>query len=276
MTTRTVVCSECGAEASGRYACGECGALLAAVVATARAWGGDDQPAASAPDPVDAAPPPEPDPQAVSSADWFEPTDDALPDLDQPDEPGRVPAGSYLAPSAILPPLGARPIAAAATPADAHALPTINADASTRPPLAAALDRLDLTADAPRRALAAGAALAAVGFLLPWAQVLAGAGLLGDYFTQWGVAGPGHWIVVALLVGLAGAALAGDRLASLPVGVAGIAAGALLVGLVWPYLFGVLGRSIGVWTVLAGAIVLVVGGALETRSRHAPGGPAVQ
>jgi len=41
----------------------------------------------------------------------------------------------------------------------------------------------------------AGAALAAVGFLLPWASVMIGA-TGSDYFDRWGLAGPGHVIVV--------------------------------------------------------------------------------
>ena len=123
--------------------------------------------------------------------------------------------------------------------------------------------------------IAVGAAIAAIGFLLPWANVLAGAGLLGGYFTQWGLAGPGHWIVVVLLLGMVVAALAGAATARWPVGPGATALAALLVGMTWPYLFGVLGKSVGVWVVVAGAIVLVVGSVLESRDRHDPEGPPV-
>ncbi|MBA2720310.1 MAG: hypothetical protein H0U52_13885, partial [Chloroflexi bacterium] len=39
MATKTVVCPECGSPAApGRYACAECGALLAAVAVTPRVY----------------------------------------------------------------------------------------------------------------------------------------------------------------------------------------------------------------------------------------------
>jgi len=41
MTTKTVVCPECGSTADpGRYGCSECGALLAAVAVAPRLWAG--------------------------------------------------------------------------------------------------------------------------------------------------------------------------------------------------------------------------------------------
>ncbi|MDQ3127183.1 MAG: hypothetical protein M3Q66_01820 [Chloroflexota bacterium] len=137
------------------------------------------------------------------------------------------------------------------------------------------LGSIDLADDSTRAVIAVGAAIAAIGFLLPWANVLAGAGLLGGYFTQWGLAGPGHWIALTLLVATVGVALAGPATARWPVGLGAIALAALLVGMLWPYLFGFLGRSIGIWVVLAGVIVLVVGGALDRLGRDDPDGPAV-
>ena len=116
--------------------------------------------------------------------------------------------------------------------------------------------------------------IAALGFVLPWADVVIGSGLAGSYWARWGMAGPGHWIVVALLVALVGVALARDRLARVPRGPIAIGLGMLLVGLVWPYLFGVIGHSVGVWLVLVGAIVLAVGGILDLR-RHATASPDV-
>ena len=46
---------------------------------------------------------------------------------------------------------------------------------------------------------------------------------------------------------------------------------AILIGLLWPYLFEVFERFVGVWLVLAGTIVLAAGGLLGLR-RHDPGG----
>jgi len=181
----------------------------------------------------------------------------------------RVPAGSYLPPSAVL------PLAEAAAQAAAHArsdLPNAVPPAggvtteSTRVSAAERLAQLGLPADTPRRVVGIGAVVAALGFLLPWAAVLAGSGLLGDYWTQWGMAGPGHWIVVALLVGLAVLSLANGRLATIPVGLPAVAIAMLLVGLSWPYVFGFLGKAAGIWVVLFGAILLAAGGLLDLRA----------
>ena len=191
----------------------------------------------------------------------------------------RVPAGSYLPPSAVLPP------GEAAAQAVAHGRPDLqNAippaggvpTESTRVSAAERLAQLGLPADTPRRVVGIGAVVAALGFLLPWAAVLAGSGLLGDYWTQWGMAGPGHWIVVALLVGLAMLSLVDDRLATVSVGLPAIAIAMLLVGLSWPYLFGFLGKAAGIWVVLFGAILLAAGGLLDLRAgRHDESKPTV-
>jgi hypothetical protein len=184
----------------------------------------------------------------------------------------RTPAGSYLAPSAVLPPLDA------AASRDGHVTPVAGGHPDVEPKsqatLAETLDAFGITADTPRLMIGAGAAIAALGFLLPWAEVVIGSGLAGSYWARWGMAGPGHWIVVALLVALVGVALARDRLARIPRGPIAIGLGMLLVGLVWPYLFGVIGHSVGVWLVLVGAIVLAVGGILDLR-RHATASPDV-
>ena len=189
----------------------------------------------------------------------------------------RTPAGAYLPPSAVLDALD--PASATGALSAASALPAPKSTSSRRAsPGARArglLGSIDLADDTSRSVIAVGAAVAAIGFLLPWANVLAGAGLLGGYFTQWGLAGPGHWIALTLLVATVGIALAGSPTARWPVGLGAIALAALLVGMMWPYLFGYLGRSIGIWVVLAGAIVLVVGGGLDRLGRHDPDGPAV-
>ncbi len=183
----------------------------------------------------------------------------------------RTPAGAYLAPSAVLPPLDAPASRTGHHPATETATA---ADAKTQASLAETLDAFGITADTPRRLIGGGAAIAGLGFLLPWAEVVIGSGLAGSYWARWGLAGPGHWIIVSLLVGLVIVALAKDRLARVPVGPMAIGLGMLLVGLVWPYLFGVIGHSVGVWLVLVGAIVLGAGGILDLR-RHATASPGV-
>jgi hypothetical protein len=186
--------------------------------------------------------------------------------------PVRTPAGAYLAPSAVLPPLDA-PIAAAS---GATAAEPVGASGGKPrvPSVAETLDALGITGDVPRRVIGLGAAVAALGFLLPWAEVVIGSGLSGSYWARWGMAGPGHWIVVAILVAVAALGLGRGRLSELPLGAVAVGLGALLVGLVWPYLFGIIGHSVGVWLVLVGAIALAVGGILDLR-RHATARPDV-
>ena len=143
--------------------------------------------------------------------------------------------------------------------------------------LAETLGSLGIADDVPRHLIAAGSAIAALGFLLPWASVLAGTGLGGTYWTRWGLAGPGHWLIVLALLGLVGLAVAsgrGGRIARIPLGPIAVVAAAILIGLLWPYLFGVFERFVGVWLVLAGTIVLAAGGLLGLR-RHDPVGPSV-
>jgi hypothetical protein len=189
----------------------------------------------------------------------------------------RTPAGAYLPPSAFLDALDpAAPTAVAAGAAGAASGSPKGADPSSRAPgFGGLVDSFDLADDLPRTVIAIGAGVSALGFLLPWANVLAGAGLLGGYFTQWGLAGPGHWIVLTLLVAMVGVAIAGAPTDRLPVGLAAIALAALLVGMLWPYLFGFLGRSVGVWIVIAGAVALAIGGILDRRDRHDPAEPPV-
>jgi hypothetical protein len=193
---------------------------------------------------------------------------------------GRAPAGSYLPPSAVLPPSGALPRVMPTAPRNGQSASGPGENAS-RPDAKRGSDvdrlaQLGLPADTPRRLVAIGAVVAGLGFLLPWADVLAGSGLLGDYWTQWGLAGPGHWIVVLLLVGLASLALAGGRFADVPVGLPSAVIAALLVGLSWPYLFGFLDRGVGVWVVLAGAVLVAAGAMLDLRAvRHDDRGPTV-
>jgi hypothetical protein len=348
MATKTVVCPECGTEAErGRYACSECGALLAAVAMTPRANGSalgtdlngrvgdlgemvavagfdsdaDDEAIAADPiavpasevDPTDVQPtdidPPSwaagpaaqtaggtafdenaplasavhPSPAPNVLHDLADTADDdasavtAAPSWPPPGDRGpipvpepRTPAGAYLPPSAVLPPLDL-PAPAAPEPESAVGIWASRSTAA----LSDALESIHVTADASRRAVAAGAALGAVGLLLPWVNTLPGANPLAGYLDRWGLAGPGLWLVFAGLLALTAIAGSSGRTASWPVGLASIATGAFLVGLVWPYAIGAFGRSIGIWVVLVGAAVLVVGGLLDRRSRHDRGDATV-
>jgi hypothetical protein len=197
----------------------------------------------------------------------------------------RVPAGVYLPPSAVLPPGESPPVAGSTNgrPAEPRTAAAATSPGGTsgggtteRVSAADRLAQLDLPADTPRRLVAIGAVVAALGFLLPWTASPVNNDVLGDYWVRWGMAGPGAWIVVVLLLGLAGLTLAGGRLAEVSVGLPGVAAAMLVLGLTWPYLFGFGGRPVGIWVVLAGVILLAIGGLLDLRGpRHDESPPAV-
>jgi hypothetical protein len=121
-----------------------------------------------------------------------------------------------------------------------------------------------------------GAFVGMLGFLLPWAAVGPGTALLDYYWIVWGLAGPGHWIVAAALIALAGLAVSSGRLARVPLGLAAVALAALLLGLSWSSLFGYPSWAVGIWVVLAGAILLAAGGLLDLRAnRHDEVDPTV-
>jgi hypothetical protein len=116
----------------------------------------------------------------------------------------------------------------------------------------------------------AGSAMAAVGFVLPWGiSVIGGSGV--GYFDRWGLAGPFHPIVVLGLLAILGLALVRNPIPLwVRVGVPGIALGALLIGLVWPYLFYLPGTGPGVLVVTVGAIVLLAAAIIAlVADRHA-------
>lgn len=106
----------------------------------------------------------------------------------------------------------------------------------------------------------AGAALATAGFLLPWSASVIGASGVG-YFDRWGFAGPGHILMVVGLLAVLAAAILRDRVPIwLGIGLPGLGIGALLLGLVWPYVIGPLGAQLGALAVALGAVMLVVAG----------------
>lgn len=188
----------------------------------------------------------------------------------------RVPAGAYLPPSAILPSAEVPRIASPARTtaiADSGVRPAPEPTASTSLPIgkSASLESLGVPSEAATRIVVLGAGVAAFGFLLPWADYVIGRGRTGGYLEQWGLAGPGHLIVLILLVALTFLGLVAERLPRwVRLGLPSVALACLLTGLVWPYLIGPFNASIGVYVVAIGAIVMIAGGLLDrTVARHA-------
>lgn len=175
-------------------------------------------------------------------------------------------------PGAYLPPIPAQP---AGPPAPARAWAGHDGDVAASP----ADDRRatgSVTVDRARVSefigwlSVAGSALAAVGFLLPWSDSVIGASGVG-YFDRWGLAGPLHVFVVLGLLAVLALALTSNPIPLwVRVGLPGLGLGALLLGLVWPYLLGPLGSSAGVLIVSIGAACLAVAGLLAlVGDRHA-------
>jgi hypothetical protein len=116
----------------------------------------------------------------------------------------------------------------------------------------------------------AGAALAAVGFLLPWASVMIGASG-SEYFDRWGLAGPGHVIVVLGILALLVLSIVRNPIPTwIRTGIGGLTVGSLLLGLTWPYLLGPLDAAPGVLIDAIGALSLIGSGVLAlVADRHA-------
>ena len=196
-------------------------------------------------------------------------------------EPAPPPrAGAYLPPSAVLTTVG-DPLARASAnaPGSAASLPAVGAPVASTvsgAPGAASRSRRmpDIDHSFPPQAVLVGAAIATLGFLLPWAPIVIGSAHYGDYFDQWGLATPGNAAILLVIIALGAAASQVDRLPGWArPGLPAVILSGILIGLVWPYLFArSLQPSIGVYLTLAAAIVLVVGGLLDLWvSRHAGG-----
>jgi hypothetical protein len=122
----------------------------------------------------------------------------------------------------------------------------------------------------------AGSALAAVGFLLPWASAMIGSNGVG-YFDRWGLAGPAHILVVLAILAILVLAVVRNPIPTwIRTGLAGLGVGALLLGLTWPYLLGPLDAAPGVLIAAIGAIALIGSGLLAlVTDRHAEADRAV-
>jgi hypothetical protein len=116
----------------------------------------------------------------------------------------------------------------------------------------------------------AGAAFAAVGFLLPWGLVVIGSAGIG-YFDRWGLSGPGHVIIALGMLAVLGLALIKNIIPVwIRTGLIGLGLGAYLLGLVWPYIFALPGTGPGALIAAIGAVALTVAGLLALiTDRHA-------
>lgn len=192
----------------------------------------------------------------------------------EPEAP-RVVAGAYLPPSAVLPPGEALPIPGATRieAGEAEGRPARDASPSLRSRirLGDGTGPAGLPVEVPTRIVVFGAAVAGLGFVLPWADIVIGSNAIGGYLSQWGLAGPGHVIILGLVVGLALLALFAERLPPwVRLGLPSIGVACLLTGIIWPYVVGPFDASIGVYVVAIGAIVIIVGGLLDRiATRHA-------
>ena len=186
--------------------------------------------------------------------------------------------GSAPMPGAYVPPVAAGPAAPARTWASPSTGGTAAAAAATAgagspgttasPTLAVAPERLDEWA---RSLAVVGGAIATAGFVLPWAATVIGATGIG-FFDRWGLAGPGHILVVIGLLAIIALAMLRNPIPMwLRVGVPSLVGGALVLGLAWPYLWSdVLGRTVGVFVVATGAVLLMAAGVLALAgARHA-------
>jgi hypothetical protein len=122
-----------------------------------------------------------------------------------------------------------------------------------------------------------GAAMATLGFLLPWSRVVIGAAHIGGYFDSWGLASPTHMLVLAGLLVVLGLGIIRTPIPVwLRTGVLGLATGSLLIGLVWPYIVGPLGSDVGALVTGLGGLGLAIGGVLASwATRHALEEPSV-
>jgi hypothetical protein len=271
--TKTIECIDCGTPvAYGRLSCQACGALLASV-------GGRPSVAATSfemPEPL-RQPSLFPDDEVDQPTIWSS----------RPDDPVVAPRPTLSGRPYRLTEVGA-PIAAAVgaipgayQPAGAGGASIATATVMAPPPAmaqgSAADERSDpLSADPTRLAeiagwfVVVGATMAVLGFLLPWSSVVIGARTAGSWLDTWGLAGPGHLLVLgATLVVLALGIIHTAVPPWIRSGVAPLALGGLLAGLVWPYEVGPFGADVGAVVVGLGALAMVIGGVVTTwAGRH--------
>jgi hypothetical protein len=297
--TTTIECMDCGESApSGRLSCPTCGALLATLsrssgpipAVTGEPVGSESAEAVRDVEPLfpDDAPPapwpplPEPKTEPTPAPVLVGRTYGRTPSSLAAETPAAPPPGAYRPPTLALATASSRASdwpssVTAAGVADA----TVTQTMAGGPTSDGMLGTLTLE---PARILeiagwfvVVGSAMAILGFVLPWSVVVIGARGNGGYLDDWGLAGSSHLVVLAgLLVVLALGVVRTPVPAWLKTGVLGLGLGAMLFGLIWPYLIGPLGADIGALMTAIGAMALVIGGAAASwASRHVEAEPPV-
>ncbi len=181
-----------------------------------------------------------------------------------------VQSPSFAGPGAYVPPMPVATIPAglpaparewAGHPPTPEHLPEEPADTAVSAPAPVA-DRQARFAEFVGWLSVAGAAFAAVGFLLPWGLVVIGSSGV-SYFDRWGLSGPGHLFVALAMLAILGLALVKNIVPVwIRTGLVGLGAGAYLLGLVWPYVFALPGTGPGAVIAAIGAVALTVAGLL--------------
>jgi hypothetical protein len=184
-------------------------------------------------------------------------------------------AGAYLAPSAAYTMgVGPRPATLPAT-----ALPVSGATPPATPAERATATRrgLAVPAELAEWLSIGGSVLVVVSFVLPWATD----GVIGSrgrgYTSEWGLANPGHLVLIAATLAILILHLVPNRVPRwVRSGVLPLLVGGVLLGLAFTYYARPFGGGTGVAVELAGAVVLVVGGLLGIGpDRHEASSPGV-
>jgi hypothetical protein len=207
-----------------------------------------------------------------------------------PNQPAPVPAADE-AESNLQQPLPAEPLAEAGEAPPAAIFPR------TWDPAAAAAGEGVLAAPAPSTARASfavpridranvervadaamliGAFGLVLAFLAPWSRVVIGSRGTG-YMDTWGLAGSGHIAVFLLALAVLGLAAFQNPIGRwLRTGVIGVALGAFVLGLSWPYVAGPLGAGPGAMLAwVSGVVMFIAGLASLLVLRHAALAPDV-
>jgi hypothetical protein len=108
----------------------------------------------------------------------------------------------------------------------------------------------------------AGAVVAGLSFLLPWADRVIGSGSPDEsYIGHWGLANAPNILLMLASFGIAWLAIAPlERWAWLRTGALPVIFGGLLIGVAWPYALGPFGPRLGLWVAVIGGVLLLVSG----------------